>query len=444
MFAAPLRPLLARPAIRPALAALVALAAASARPALAEETGAAAPRYNGFGTLAGFAVDPADDWGFRRETTQPGHHGDDGLRVEQDTRLGLQAQWSASPQVELVGQFVFKSRADTAPLSDNIAWAFAAWHPMADWTLRLGRTSPDLFLLADVRNVGFAYPWIRPNVEFYGWVPLSSSDGLDVTHEWTTGESRWRAKLFTGTSAITLAAKQEDDTDTHVRIKWFNGGTLTMDRGSLTLKATFAEARTAAGGAADRALGREVLGAVAGLPLPVIPEQATALLESYPSGLYITRYAALGAAWEHGPWQLQAEVARLTGNFSATKGWFGYGSAAWRTGSLTFFGMAGYARDSEAPLPETNWYPVLAPIAGPALAAGAQAVADGVTSASNNARIDQHSVSAGVRWDVGPQTALKLQLDDIHTAPYGGGLWAFNTNDAHHALVLSAGMDFVF
>jgi hypothetical protein len=35
-------------------------------------------------------------------------------------------------------------------------------------------------------------------------------------------------------------------------------------------------------------------------------------------------------------------------------------------------------------------------------------------------------------------------LDDVHTAPYGGGLWAFNTADAHHALVLSTGVDFVF
>jgi hypothetical protein len=442
MYAVLPRSLLARPTLGGV--ALAILAAASACPALADDAGtSAAPRYNGFGTLAGFVVDPSDGWGFRREVTQPGHH-DDGPHVEPDTRLGLQAQWSASPQVELVGQLVFKSRADSAPLSDNVAWAFAAWHPTTDWTLRVGRTSPDIFLLADVRNVGFAYPWIRPNVEFYGWIPLSSSDGLDVTHEWTTGDVRWRAKLFTGNSDITIASNQAGEGDTHARVKWFNGGTLTLDRGGFTLKATLAEARTAAPGSANRALGRQVLGAVAAVPLPVLPEQATTLLDSYPSGLYITRYAALSAAWENGPWQLQAEAANLSGNFDATKGWFAYGSAAYRAGNLTWFGMAGDARDTAAPLPEAQWVGVLAPLAGPERAAAAQAVADGVAGAFNLGRIDQHSFSAGLRWDVGPQTALKLQLDDIHTAPFGGGLWAFNTTDAHHALVLSTGVDFVF
>jgi len=30
--------------------------------------------------------------------------------------------------------------------------AFAAWRPTPEWEIRAGRTSPDLFLLADVRN----------------------------------------------------------------------------------------------------------------------------------------------------------------------------------------------------------------------------------------------------------------------------------------------------
>jgi hypothetical protein len=258
------------------------------------------------------------------------------------------------------------------------------------------------------------------------------------------GPARWRAKLFTGTSAVTMGAGRDGEDDTQARIKWFSGGTLTMDSGGLTVKATLAQARTEPNGAAQRDVGRQLLGAVAALPLPGVSAQAAELLASYAPGLYITRYAALGAAWDHGPWQLQAELARTTGNFVASRGWFGYGSAAWRTGSLTFFGMAGVARDTDAPSPETNWVPVLTPIVGPTLATGAQRVATGVADGYNLGRIDQHSVSAGLRWDMTSQTALKIQLDDIHTAPYGAGLWTNGTTDAHHALVFSTGVDFVF
>ena len=62
----------------------------------------------------------------------------------------------------------------------------------------------------------------------------------------------------------------------------------------------------------------------------------------------------------------------------------------------------------------------------------------------NSSRENQGSLSLGARWDVNAQVALKAQVDAVRSAANGGGLWGFNVPAAHHASVVSAGMDFVF
>ena len=419
---------------------------ASATAALAQSDGATAGQpgfqFNGFGTVAAVGVDSPDDWGFRRELTQPARR-DSGLRFDTDTRLGLQADWRASAQWEFVGQLVLKPRPPEETNQESVTEAFVAWRPSADWTLRLGRTSPDLFLLADSRNVGFSYPWIRPNVEFYGWVPIRQLDGMDVTRQWSLGDARWRAKLFGGRSTVTFA-DSEDFAD-RARINQFVGGTLAMDSGAWTLKATVARAKTRPFDEAGLQQARAALDQIAMLPVPAVAQQAAVLRDSFPAGTLVTHYSALSAAWDAAPWQLQAEVSRIDGNFATSRAWYGYASAARRFGeATTVFAMAGVARSSHAAVPEPDWTAALTPIVGPQLAAGAQLAGASVAQSTNGALEDEHSVSLGMRYDLGPQLALKAQVDAVRTARHGGGLWAFSTSAAHHALVGSVGVDFVF
>ena len=103
----------------------------------------------------------------------------------------------ALARFELVGQVIATRRSRYAPASEAIEWAFAAYRPQADLTLRLGRVNPDWFLMSDYRNVGFAYLMARPPVEFYGSLP-SSLDGMDLARVWNGTDSQWRAKAFWG------------------------------------------------------------------------------------------------------------------------------------------------------------------------------------------------------------------------------------------------------
>ena len=434
---------LAAPPRAPWLAAVCAGLVAITSSAAAQDAPAATDlRLNGFGTLGVVDVLPHDDWGFRRDTNQAAHH-DDHLRADVDSRVGLQAALRFDPQWEVVGQVVLKPRAHEEADDESLAWAFAAWRPTPQWEIRVGRTSPDLFLLADVRNVGFAYPWMRPSVDFYGWVPASALDGADVSRQWQLGDARLRAKLFAGRTSVTLGSTH-DDGDTHGNVRPLFGGTLALDSNGLTVKATVAEARTRARDTAAVARSWNGLDALAQMPIPAVATQAAALRDSFPQDVFVTHYAALGVSWDATPWQLQAEVSRITGNFESSEAWYGYASAARRFDQLTLFAMVGRAHSSRAPLPDPQWTATLTPVVGPAVAAGAQALGQAISSSYNLGRENQGTVSVGARWDVNTQIALKFQLDFVRSAAYGGGMWAFDTPAAHHASVLSTGMDFVF
>ena len=431
-----------RPARRALLAATLLAALASTASAQDANPGTADLRMNGFGTLGVVDVLPHGDWGFRRDINQSARH-DDHLRADVDSRLGLQAAWRLDPQFELVGQVVLKPRAREAADDESLTEAFAAWRPAPEWEIRAGRTSPDLFLLADVRNVGFAYPWMRPSVDFYGWMPASTLDGADVSRQWQLGDARLRAKLFAGRASVTIASVH-DNGDDHGNIRPLLGGTLALDAGGLTVKATLAQARTRSRDAAALTQAWNGLDALTHVPVPLVAAQAAQIRDSFSPSVLVTRYAALGVSWDVSPWQLQAELARITGNFEASSAWYGYASVARRIEDLTFFTMVGLARASRAPLPEPQWTAALAPVVGPAAAAGAQALAANVAGQYNSIRENQGSLSFGARWDVGAQIALKLQYDAVRVNAYGGGLWGFNTPAAHRASVLGAGMDFVF
>ncbi len=422
---------------------LAALCAGLSSQATAQDGSASDFRLNGFGTLGVVDVLPHDDWGFRRESDQTAHH-DEHLRADVDSRLGLQASWRLDPRLEFVGQVVLKPRAHEAADDESLAELFAAWRPGPEWEIRVGRTSPDLFLLADVRNVGFAYPWMRPSVDFYGWMPASTLDGVDVSRQWQLGDGRLRAKIFGGKSSVTLGATQPDTSDDHGNIRPLLGSTLAYDWSGLTIKATVAVAHTRSRNFEAVTQSYDALDQLTHLPVPIVAEQATEIRDSFSPNTFVTRYAALGVSWDVSPWQLQAELSRITGNFESSEAWYGYASVARRIDDVTVFTMVGRARSSRAPLPQPQWAAALAPVVGPALAAQAQYLGADIAGQYNSGRENQGSVSIGARWDVNAQIALKLQLDAIRSAAFGGGLWGFNTPAAHHASVISAGMDFVF
>ena len=126
----------------------------------------------------------------------------------------MQAHYEVNPKLELASQIVLKRRLPGSKPIESVEWLFAAYKPVGEVTIRVGRTNPDLFLLSDYRNVGVAYPWVRPNIELYAGLPLYAMDGADVSYVWNQHDSRWRLKAFAGSvdARATLATSSDQIT----------------------------------------------------------------------------------------------------------------------------------------------------------------------------------------------------------------------------------------
>jgi hypothetical protein len=421
----PCRPRLAR------VAGLL-LSAAIAAPALAQPQDTPSPlRLSGYGT-AGLVWSSVDaPWSFRRDVLQPGTGR--GVQTRVDSRLGLQANLALPHDLEAVVQGVLKPQAADADWTQHVEWAFLAWRPLPDVTVRAGRVSNDTFLASEYRNVGFAYPWVRPNMEFYGWTPLPSLDGADAVKEWRLGSARWRVKVMAGQSNLAVPTVPGQTLDFHARNAF--GIAVSREAGGLLLKFSHVRMDLHFSGSTDLAPVVNTLRAIENDPLapPTMQAEARALRESMPVGEFPGRFTTLSVQYTGGPWLAQAELSHSDSNAAGPNDWHAYGAVAWRFAPFTVFGMAGRAKpDGDAARTPTTWPAPLARVGGVA------------ALTANLARVDQRSVSAGLRWDFHPQAAAKFQVDHFKVHPTGSGLWADADFSPRSANVLSVVIDTVF
>ncbi|NRF72099.1 hypothetical protein HLB44_34460 [Aquincola sp. S2] len=429
--------------MRRLVACLLALAAATAAGAVSAQTEPAGRglRFEGFGTLGVARSDMSPRYSYLREILQPASERD--TRADVDSRLGLQLNWSPSPRWDVVAQAVLSRRAPTSPAREALTLAFAAWHPGGGWDLRAGRLALDAFLLADYRHLGYAYPWVRPFPEFYGWIPFQSFDGGDASWRWSDGGgASWRAKLLAGRGRQTIPGPTSAG-DVVLRSNAIAGAVLTREADGLTLKLSLVRSRSRL---QPTALYQPLIDGLHGLqalPLPLAAEAAE-LERNLLFDWFTARYAGFGASYEHGDWLLHAEVSVIDAARTANDGRHAYASVGRRFGDFTLFVAGAYARSSLAPLARPQWAEQLAPLVGPELAAQAQAVGDAAQAGGNAGRMDQRSISIGSRWDFHDRRALKLQLDRVRFGPNGSGLWGGAGPLASRGHVLSATLDFVF
>jgi hypothetical protein len=398
----------------------------------AQSTGTAGTelRISGFGTVGIAQVDAPRGWGYRRDIAQQINSST--TRLDLDSRLGVQINYAPSPRFELVAQAILTRRADASRNSDSIEWAFAAYRPNADWALRVGRVNMDAFLLSDHRNVGFAYEFARPPVEFYGQLP-SSLDGADLTRVWNDDGTLWRIKTFAGrTTSVS-------DTD-RINVRPVFGIMASREAAGLLLRASVIRARLANSPPELQPL-LDALGELSVLPLPDVSAQASDFESRLDLRGQHSTYWALGAQYEHGDWMLNGELTHVFGRsaFSA-----GYGSVARRFGPVTVFGLASSVASSKSTVDAPAWGTELEPLLGPELAQQAQELATAAATALNSINTKQHAISLGARWDLTSRLALKTQWDHIKTDANGTALWGGSSLDAGQADVASVVLDFIF
>ncbi len=156
----------------------------------------------GFGTL-GFAYSDNDKLGFYRDRTQT-QEVKKSLEIATDSRLGLQLDVDINDFWHITTQFIVRDHAGDF-FEQNLDWAFLKWNPGNDYEIRAGRLGADAFLLSDYRNVGYAYPWMRPPHEFYANIPLTHYDGINIKKTLFLENGDLAFKLYGGYTSTKLS-----------------------------------------------------------------------------------------------------------------------------------------------------------------------------------------------------------------------------------------------
>jgi len=401
-------------------------------PAFAEES----LRLSGFGTL-GYAYDDKPDIAPARDVNQlpkNGYATAPGWLV--DSRLGVQIEYGVSPNIDLVGQLVLRDqfRADFNS-STELAYASIRAQPQLD--IRVGRINYDAFMMSDYRNVGYAYLWVRPPREFYGWTPIFSVNGIDaaynlLTDDFLADDARWRVKVQAGSSSYSapLGGKNggyDFNTDNLTALS------VTRQSGSWRLKA--AHSRYTKDG--EIPLFNPLfqgLESVAAAGIPLVSAEAADLRKNVTVRAK-TSYTTLGAVYDDGTWLLQGELGYSTSAVNAAQhGRMGYLSIGRRLGDWTPFVMlAAAVPDNDIRYAAADWGAYNAKLRDPTL------------NIINATRIEQSTLSVGARWDFSRQAALKLQWDRTNVQPSGFGLWWRAPGSPTSRIdLLTATLDFMF
>jgi len=390
-------------------------------------------QIHGFGSVGVAYVDAPDGWNYTRSINQQSNG--NSVRADVDSRIGLQLNYQPSERIELVGQIVASRLNDNANVGDALGMAFIAFRPDGDWTLRMGRVNLDAYSLSDHRDVGFAYEFIRPPVEFYSRTP-TFLDGADLSRVWTTSAAQWRGKIFGGRSSGGTG-------DGRLRLEPLFGAMLLRDAEGLQLRVSAVHARTA------NVIGflKPLIAALEGvkaLPVPSVAAQADALENSLEAKGVSIAYFGAAARYDRHDWLFSAEINRgKVADNPHSSFTTGYASVGRRFGRLTAFAVASAAvRDADGVGP-VDWATPLT-MFGPAVALQAQAVGNFATDAVNKAAGQQTTTSVGVRCDLNSRVALKAQWDYIHTEANGGALWNESSSAAANSNVFGIALDFVF
>lgn len=405
-----------------ALAGVLSLSGAATQ---AADTGAAAlSRWtlNGFGTLGAAYHDEADTR-FRRSVDQRGGARAGRLELRNDSLLGLQVNGVLGPHWSVMAQAVTRQGVDRS-WTPQLTWAFVK-HVPNDWSeFRVGRMAVDIYLEGDSRHVGYAYTTVRPYPDVYGRLTFDSFDGADATFLRELGAGQLRFKLFGGR---TRGDVYLNDAVYSLERGRTYGATLDWVGPELSVKLSWGSMLTTR----DHQNDPLRAGLLAFAPSLPNPAQALARAAEIANSNRIS-YLGLGVGWERGPLSLQVVGTDMSMTvYPGFEGWGLGATAAYRIGAWKPF--LSYSRS------------IIDPVARELDVPAAHPLAPYWHLASDYTRHDQHTAGIGVRYDVAPNAALKLQLDRIDAKRSSSLLDdAGRRTGARAFTLLSASLDFVF
>jgi hypothetical protein len=367
---------------------------------------------SGFGT-GGFAITDNGKAEFGRSQQQlvgANSEGDIGV----DSLFALQGTVHLNDMFSATVQGMVRRQFNNTGFQLDIPVFFVKAEVTRDLAVRVGRIQLPVFMSSDYRQVGYSNTWIRPPVEMYGQVPFDSDDGVDALYHKAVGPADISAQVFYGKADLTFPAAAIQS-----RKNW--GANVNVTVGPLTLRA-----------GRDQSAFTSTSAAVTQLLTAVNAAGFTALANRLNPLNVPFKFTDFGFSLDETHLTVQGEISKFTpgGFVASTDGQ--YLLAGYRVGKFTPYAM--YAREWVTSARTDPTIPRVGPLIPLAL---------GVDQLINSVGADQHTISAGLRWDVHESVDLKLQADRV--SPEGNGLF-INIRPGFHGPVYVASMtlDFVF
>lgn len=346
------------------------------------------------------------------------------VSADVDTRIGAQLDMNVNPQWSAVLQVISEYGVDNS-YRPIVEWANVKYQATPDLSIRVGRIALPMLLAADYRKVAYTLASVRTPVEIYGAVPITHSDGIDATYRWSAGEVKNLTQVFFGRNDL----KVSDTIDSKARD--VAGISHTIELGAASLRLGYQGTNLTIDIARPLFDGLRQFG-----------PQGVALAELYAiDHKHVIAYN-IGANYDPGNWFVMAELVRINSkSFLGDKtAW--YASTGYRFDKLTPF--LSYARSkSNGPTSVAGLSTQGLP---PAYAGAAQALNAGLNGLLSTIAV-QHTASAGLRWDVARDLALKLQYDRVTPQQGSSGMLINvqpNFKSGNAINVVSATLDFVF
>ncbi|MEC9263229.1 MAG: hypothetical protein VYD53_17890, partial [Pseudomonadota bacterium] len=158
-------------------------------------------------------------------------------------------------------------------------------------------------------------------------------------------------------------------------------------------------------------------------------------------------YAALGYHYNNGSWLLMTEVAMLNIDWVVLNNLaYGYTSVGYIFGDVTPY--ITYAKLNTTDKRTIVAEPAYDAVPTTQARLGLVAMHQGAQNLLDRSRMDQQSLSAGVRWDIGAHWALKGQVSRYQLQGPGYGVWGsdldLNIGDRRYITVATLNISTIF
>jgi hypothetical protein len=317
--------------------------------------------------------------------------------TDTDSLVGGQVTANVTPQLSMVLQVISEQNYNNT-YWPHVEWADIKYQFTPDFSLRAGRTVLPSFLVSDARNIGYANPWVRPPIEVYSLVPITSSDGIDASYKVQFGNVSHTLVGTFGRSSPNIPLRGSVES----RRNWLIADTIEF--GAATIHIAYQQSHLTVG-YLDRLFDafRE------------FGPQGNQLANVYDTDNKLATFLGLGATYDPGNWFVTGEWGStdLHSALGKSTGW--YTTGGYRLAKFTPYLTYAQARADNLSDPGLTLTSLPPPFVG--AATGLNAALDSVLSTK---RV-QSTISAGARWDLVKNTDLKLQFDHTRTGAGSAG-----------------------